>query len=450
VSAVEPALLGALSARVREAGFAFTGARGELLAGALERAAAAGGEPPGSLARRLVAGDAPLQPLLEELAVAETWFFRDLRQWELVEREVLPPLRARGGRLRAWSAGCATGEEPYTLAMVLLESGLADRAEVLASDLSSAALARARRGDYSLWSLRGQGQARARRWLREEDGRFAVVEPVRRPVTFFQHDLLGGGWPPGEWRLEDLDLVLCRNVLIYLGAPQVRDVAGRLFQALAPGGWLLAGAADPPLGRLAPFEVRSGPFGVAYVRPARGRAEPGGPGTPAPRRAAPAGSGAVRLPRPREAARKVKSRAAAVPDRDCSGCRALLDAGRLAEARVLVDEALRHDPLRAELHLLRALLLTELGRLGEAEEACRRAVYLDRRHPFLHFFLAVLRLQRGDAPAAARGLRAALALCAGRDPDEVVTLSDGMTVGGLAAAARSHLERAEGAGRGRP
>jgi Flp pilus assembly protein TadD len=142
--------------------------------------------------------------------------------------------------------------------------------------------------------------------------------------------------------------------------------------------------------------------------------------------------------------------AAAPVDPDCADCRALLDAGRLPEALSAVDAALGRTPLRADLHLLRAIAMSELGRLDEAEASTRRAQYLARDEPFIPFFLALVRLQRGAGAAAARDLERVLALCARRGPDEQVPLSEGITVAGLAAAARHHLERARGDGRAAP
>jgi chemotaxis protein methyltransferase CheR len=271
-------------------------------------------------------------------------------------------------------------------------------------------------------------------------------------VRFFRLNLAEPSWPSKATGLHDLDLVLCRNALIYFGADEVAAVARRLFHALAPGGWLVPGASDPLLGRHAPFELASGRHGVAYRRPAHA---PGAASRPPERRSPPATARRVvpaAAPR-REAARAVTAaraplRAPPAPDPDCADCRALIDAGKLSEAAARVEAALAAAPLRADLHLLRALVMTELGRLDEAEAACRRALYLDPRQPFVAFFLAMLRLQRGDAAAAARGFRAVRAALRGRPAEEEVPLSEGMTAGALLAAAESHLARVSGSGRG--
>jgi chemotaxis protein methyltransferase CheR len=451
-----PGSIDRLRAFVRDrAGLQVEGAREGLFHSALARAARASGRAPEEHASALLDATAPLQGFLEELSVGETWFFRDPEQWEFVERVVLAEARSRGPAVpfRAWSAGCASGEEPYSLAMLATEGGIADRTRIVATDLSEAALARARHADYSLWSLRGPGAARARRWLREAGGRLALDPEVAALVRFERLNLAEASYPSQSRGLAALDLVLCRNVLIYLDPTHVAAIARRLFDALAPGGWLIAGASDPALARHAPFEP-GGPHGV-YRRPVAGRAAAAPPAAsrraPAPAPAAPPRSAsspaAARPGRDRSAAAGRLRAKPPPPPEACADCRALLDGGRLPEALAAVDAAIGAAPMRPELHLMRALVLAELGNLDQAEAACRRAQYLSRDEPFVRFFLALLRAQRGDREGAARGLRRVVALCRRREPDEEIPLSEGLTAAGLAAAAEHHLERLAGPGR---
>ncbi|WP_242356993.1 protein-glutamate O-methyltransferase CheR, partial [Anaeromyxobacter sp. SG64] len=284
-----PAASDRLRALVRErAGLDLTGVRATLLAAALAREAHAAGLPDGeAFALSVVDGSRPLEPFIEELTVGETWFFREPAQWALIEQVIVPEGLARraGGpeAFRAWSTGCSTGEEPYSLAIALHDRGVRHGVHLVGTDLNESALARARRGEYSLWSLRGAADARARLHLREIDGRFVLPREIAARVRFFPLNLARGEYPSRARGLADLDLVLCRNVLIYLDPALVPEIATRLFATLAPGGWLLTGAADPPLAAHAPFTVRAGPFGVAYQRPTARAALPA-----AGRRAAPA------------------------------------------------------------------------------------------------------------------------------------------------------------------
>jgi chemotaxis protein methyltransferase CheR len=456
VSKDDPALAPAmerLRALVLErAGLDLTGVRGVLLQAALAREAHAGGFTDGDeLARALVEGARPLDPFIEELTVGETWFFREPAQWAFVEEVILPEaVRRRTGRpdqFRAWSAGCSTGEEPYTLSIVLQERGVRDRVQITGTDLNETALARARRGEYSLWSLRGAADGRARRYLAEVGGRLVLAPEIAARVRFFPLNLAKAEYPSASRGLVDLDLILCRNVLLYLERSRVAEAARRLFAALAPGGWLLTGAADPPLAQHAPFTVRAGAGGLAYQRPDAGASLPvvgrgAAPSEPA-RRLRPS---TPRKSPARRAAEPAPPPAALPHDPELAAAHLLVDAAHVPDALAAVDDVLARRPLDPEAHFEKAVVLTELGRLDEAEEACRRARYLARGQPFVHFFTALLRLQRRDRSGAARALRTAAALAERLAPSAAVPLSHGMTARALAEAARFHLSRLAGDG----
>jgi chemotaxis protein methyltransferase CheR len=220
--------------------------------------------------------EAALDDLIVELTVGETYFFREPDQFAFLRREVVPTYRARVTErmarwgLRAWSAGCASGEEAYSLAMLFDSEGLAAHVSVLGTDISHAALARARKGVYRSWSLRGDGAPQARPYLARQEGGWTVVEAVRRLVTFAHLNLALDVYPSlatGTW---GMDLIFCRNVLIYFDADTVAAVARRLFASLAPGGWLFLASSDPPLNQIGPFEIVVAPEGVFYRRAALG------------------------------------------------------------------------------------------------------------------------------------------------------------------------------------
>jgi chemotaxis protein methyltransferase CheR len=442
-------LRAAIAAR---AGLDVGGGRGVPFLPALERAAAEAGRAAAAHAEALVADPLALDGFVEALTVGETWLFRERGAWERIEREILPGrlaarLRAGGReRLRAWCAGCSTGEEAFSLAIVLAEARVPAPVHLVATDLSAAAVARARRGALSEWSLRGAAAARARPWLREEDGGLLVAPGIVDRIRFGVHNLALPGWQADPLGLSDLDLVLCRNVLIYLAPEVVREVAGRLLQALAPGGWLVTGAADPPLAGLAPFEVRTGPEGAAYRRPegtVRGRG-PAAARAPHPSLSPLArGEGdAAALARGGEDASPLAGRNRARPAAKASSAaaptaptaenpaspadppapdavalaRRALDEGRPAEALAALDRLVAERPLLAAAHLDRALALLELGREDEAEEACRRARYLDPGEPYAHFLLGTIRRRRGDLHGAARAFAAAARLAGDGPP----------------------------------
>ena len=222
------------------------------------------------------AGDADeLGRLIELLRVGETRFFRHRAQLDALGERVLPSLRSP---VRAWSAGCASGEEAWTLAMLLAERGL--QFELLATDLSAAALARARQGRYRAARVEADVPAALRaRYFRRIGDDDVVNDRLRGHVRFETHNLLAASGA------RDFDLVLCRNVLIYFDEARRAEAVGRLVRALKPGGWLLVGYSEalrdhaeltpeahaiyrkgPPTARAKPMPMPAAPAEVA--RPA--------------------------------------------------------------------------------------------------------------------------------------------------------------------------------------
>jgi chemotaxis protein methyltransferase CheR len=171
--------------------------------------------------------------------------------------------------MSCWSAACASGEEAYSLAILMREAGLGNRSQIAASDISLDALARARSGKYRGWSLRGESAALAQRYLRRVGELNLIDDSIRQRVTFLQLNLAQDVYPSVNSRICAMDLILCRNVMIYFDSATIAAVARRLFDSLAEGGWLLTGATDPPLIEHAPFEVEIGDAGLAYRRPLR-------------------------------------------------------------------------------------------------------------------------------------------------------------------------------------
>ena len=376
----------------------------------------------------LVRGDRiALDDLVDELRVGETHFMRGPDQMELVRREVLPALkRRRGAGLapRVWSAGCATGEEAYSLAILLAEEGLDDDALVLGTDLSPAALQKARAGSYSDWSMRGVSGQFLRDYFRHVRGRRILVDRIRNMVRFERLNLVG---PEGYAAVgaSGMDLILCRNVLMYFGEETAGRIATRLFDCLAEGGVLLTSGADLLVGAYAPFEVQVTRVGLIYRRP---RVAPVAPPPPGRAEAAPAPAKALPPPDPdvgREAFEQVM---------------VLANGMGAFEAELLAQSALRRHPLDAQLHYLRAALLLALDRDEDAEQEAQRALYLDPSLAIAHFLLGTILRTRGARPGALRAFRNVRDLCAARPSDEEVPAGAGERVGALHSAASAEME----------
>jgi len=205
-------------------------------------------------------GGHELDALVATLTVHESYFFREYEQLRCLVDVVLAPSARRGERLRLWSAACASGEEPYTLAMMLADRGLLPQVEIVASDVSERALERARAGELSLRSIRELPEpALAERWLERRARRVHVSPALRGHVRFSRVNLVR----PDEVRaLGTFDAILCRNVLIYFGHDTVHRVLELLRERLRPGGTLWVGVSESLL-RWAPalkYEERCGVF----------------------------------------------------------------------------------------------------------------------------------------------------------------------------------------------
>jgi chemotaxis protein methyltransferase CheR len=338
--------------------------------------------------------EAALDDLVGELTVGETYFFREPAQFAFLRRQALPELRRCRGPdhvFRVWSAGCASGEEAYSLAILFEQEGLGERVHLLATDISRDALARARQAAYTDWSLRGPSAAAVVPFLTRRGNLHVLDERIRGRVRFEYLNLARDVYPSfatGTW---GQDLILCRNVLIYLDRATAETVAGRLFRSLAPGD----GGPRPSAHPTAPAAVT------------------------------------VDAPDEREditeKVRKLAGENVAEAERECAA-------------------ALAGRPLDAELRYLHAVLLTDLGRDGEAVGELRKVVYLDRSLAVAHFTLGSLLWRRGDRGGARAAYRNTLALCAARPADEALPLGDGECAGRLARAAAFQLEVLEGGG----
>lgn len=428
---------------------------------------------------RLDTQSALLDDLVGEITVGETYFFREPAQFSVIRDEVLPALRSRHAverQLRVWSAGCATGEEPYSLAIVLREQGLGN-AHVIATDLSRAALVAARKGSYTRWSLRGVPEAVTRTYFDRTNDRYQLATSVREAVEFRYLNLAEDAYPSLSTGIWGMDIILCRNVLIYFDADTIARVAARLIDSLSDQGWLLLGASDPGLAGLVDCEVMVTASGLAYRRfgndPVRTRSTfahgftpprpeplplelptlpPAVPFEAVVQEAAPVvepgdhGAVATKAYRERDYERAAVL-AAEMVHRDGTDpepwvvlVRALANRGELDAAGRACAAALDHHRESPELVYLHAVLLAEAGLHSDAATAVRRALYLDRKLVVGHLLLGGALGRLGDLEGARRAVGNAQRLLAELESDTLVPASDGEPAGRLAEMARVQLE----------
>ena len=205
-------------------------------------------------------GSEEMEALTEELVVNETYFFREFDQLRVLVDQVVAPQVAAGRRVRIWSAACATGEEPVTVAMLLADAGLLSRVEIVATDISQRALTRARDGVFGRRALRSvPAPDLVARYLMNSAGETRVHPDIAQAIRYRRVNLLD------DSAVSDLgvfDVILCRNVLIYFRDETVRRLLERLARALDPQGTLFVGVSESLLrfGTSLVCEEKSGVF----------------------------------------------------------------------------------------------------------------------------------------------------------------------------------------------
>jgi chemotaxis protein methyltransferase CheR len=410
VSQVDGALLRYVSAR---AGLTFEGSRGDILRHAVARAAELQGVDTEQLLLRVSSDHRAFAELCDHVTVRETFFFRERSKLELLRHSLLDRSFGDPSPVRIWSAGCASGEEVYTVAAVVADAGLRGRAHIIGTDLSSAAISSSRAGSYGRWAIRGLDKATTARLFTEQAGRYQVRDELRSGVEFHQHNVLD----PLPKHVGRFDIIFCRNLLIYFTPDAVELAVNRLLDALVPGGLLVTGAADPMLDRLHGLSAVVTKHGLAYRRHDGSRSSGTTPPSVVdgvPRKRLPAG------PVPRSLRHR-----GGLPSRETAGPASalrLVAEGDLAlqQARPRAAEAAARQLLQmsassAAAHRILVEALAQDGQLTESIAAAHTAVALNRTDPELHCLYAAVLLQAGNAAAAQRAAHRAVYL----DPELV-------------------------------
>lgn len=344
-----------------------------------------------------------LQELIEATVVPETWFFRDREAFAALVR-VAATARTdlpADQKLRLLSLPCSTGEEPYSIAMALLDAGLPpDWFTVDAVDISERSLARARRCLYGKNSFRGADlDFRVRHFVQDATG-WHLDAAVRRQVRFHHQNLLTEGGLPGTTPYQ---IIFCRNLLIYFDRPTQDRAIAALAKRLAPGGTIFVGPSETALLMDHGFEPVRIPQSFAF-RP------PGGPRTrkaaviapppPPVRKPPPPAKPRSLAPLPPLPVPPSPPTAQPQPATELIEIRALADRGKLADATKLCAQHLKSHGPSAEAFYLMGLLHDADGRPAEAVEFYRKAIYLDPVHHEALVQLALLRERLGDHAAA--------------------------------------------------
>lgn len=400
-------------------GWQFDESKHDSLARILVGRASALGLDSGRYLDQLRAGTAPageIGALARELTITETYFMRYSDQFSaFVHRALVERLAAAADNevLRILSMGCASGEEPYSLAIVIREQlpEAADRVAITAADINPAMLEKARRAHYSSWALREVQPAMLERWFTPVGHEYSLRPEITRAVRFEHRNLAvddAGVWMPAHY-----DIVFCRNLIMYFTPEQARAAVARISQAMKPGAYLFLGHAETLRGLSNDFHVCHSDDAFYYQR-CEGATEPlhSPLDSTQPRwRLEPAIDGSwvetIRLAAERietlsnrrdDLAQGVAVPAQATPD--LSPVHDFLQRERYGQALAHLDTLATGHRADPDVLLLRAVVLSHSGAVAEAEAACRVLLAEDEFSAGAHYVLALCHESRGDLAGA--------------------------------------------------
>jgi chemotaxis protein methyltransferase CheR len=385
-----------------------------------------------------VAGEAELDVLIGKLTIGETSFFRDPEQFAAIRDVILPDIleRKQGSKqLRIWSAGCATGAEPYSVAIMLARDLAARIAgweiEIHATDLNRSFLARAEEGTFRAWPLRSTSDELKRECFSQNGSDWTIHARYKQWTSFQYMNLAGAEFFPPQTPGNHFDLILCRNVMIYFTPEVNRRLIGRFHQSLDFGGWLVVGASEHNQAYYRDFRVVSTGGTKLYQKTTAPSLQPA---VKAEVRAQPPLAAADPPPQPA---------AASVAEPDGASVellRRLLDGGDWQGASECGQKLLTQDKLNATIYFYQALIFENLEILNAAERSLRQAIYLNRNFAMAHYHLG-LALERDRQPlAAARSFGNVLKILDGIADQTLVLDATEITPARLRELAKMHLE----------
>ncbi|MCK9220185.1 MAG: hypothetical protein M0P47_09075 [Bacteroidales bacterium] len=403
-----------------------------------------------------------LDILTTHLTVGETYFFREKALLEVFQKQILAEfIRERiqkNQTLRIWSAGCCSGEEPYSLAILLRES-LPDiknwKVTILATDINQVFLTKAKSGIYTSWSFRETPPSIKNRYFTPNGNTWHINPEIKEMVTFALLNLADGQYPSAITDTQNMDIIFCRNVLMYFTPVQIRLVAKRFYQSLLEKGWLITSAVELNDDYFGDFNAIK--FGNNVVYRKTPKTDPQQPG-----------SIPIKKETPLIKTKAKSQKRPVLPDKNehpvpekeaelllqqgkyekCAlACESILkiepenhailmmlvrskaNLGLLKDARNWIEQLLKHPKVNADHFYLYANILLEGNELELAESILKRALYLDPNHLMSHFLLGNLAVKANNIRMAKKHFQNVNELLAHFEEEEMVPGSDGLTAG---------------------
>jgi chemotaxis protein methyltransferase CheR len=386
-----------------------------------------------------------IEILSSYLTIGETHFYRDNHIYEGLENYILPELiktrREQGKYLRIWSAGCSSGEEPYSIA-ILLYKMIPDiknwNISILATDINPRALEKAKKGIYKKWSFRSTPEwVRDGYFINNQDGSFTIKPCIMDMVSFSYHNLAKDPFPSMVNNISALDIIFCRNVIMYFQPKLSHRIINQFYRSLLDGGCLIVSGSEGPMTRTTRFVTDVLPDTIFYRKDLSksGTIEtfpvktagyvyhkvihddsgifPGGttyfPEYPFPVRPD------AKTGTPQE--KPVITEIIEIKPDPVRESALLYDQGNYPEAEAILTKYLLHDQKNPEAMLLLAKIFSNQGKFNEATELCRKGIEIDKCNPSCYYLLALIFQEQGKIEEAIFSLHSSIYL----DNDHVLS-----------------------------
>ena len=371
-----------------------------------------------------------LEILMNNLTISETYFWREPQAFEALMNEIVPWLVRKsengGKKLKIWSAGCSSGEEAFSIAIALHKTipNLAKwDISILATDINPRVLRKALAGVYSNWSFRNPPKWLMNYFQQKENQQYEVIPEIRKMVSFVSQNLAEAVYPSPENNTNAMDIIFCRNVLMYFSQERAKKIVQNFFDALVDGGWLIVSGSELADNLFPQFSSINLPGAILYRK--------GGAKDQPPEQL----HALEMVPPEKSYLKKIVVPSVCLPihpdQPGWQAVRLLANQGKLGEALTLCEAAIARHKLDSSLHFLHSSILQEQSKETEAISSLRRAIFLDPKFVMAHFALGNLLRRQGSLRGAKKSFENVVDLLAGCEPDKTLPEFEGLTAGRL-------------------
>ena len=371
--------------------------------------------------------------LIRHFTIGETYFFREKASLEAFQTVILHTLmnerKGRDQKIRIWSAGCCTGEEPYTIA-ILMNKFIPDienwDISIVATDINRTFLRKAVAGKYSQWSFRDTPPEILQQYFKPLGNEFQLIDEIKKMVRFEYLNLATDDFPSLSTPYHDIDVLFCRNVLMYFAPEQATRIGQQFFDTLSEKGWLITSPVEVSNTYFSSFTQINVQDAIFYRKGKVEKEIAPDRVLPVPlKKILPAKPGIVKAAVRPPAGKNVN----AIQPSLLEKAKIHANLGKLNEARECMEQLLETDHMNAFAYYFFATILMELNEAQLAEQNLKRAIYLESQHLMAHFQMGNLARIKLDFKTAARHFSNVIELLKTMPSEEIVSDSDGMTAG---------------------